>query len=313
MFLRVALFAMLALGIIGAATVAWMVFAVPAAPVVASVTPPPVAKFAFLVAAHPLRAGSLIKPEDLTTDEIAQPEVPAGASRDTSQGRSSLTGAMIRRSLSAGQPIVPEDVVRPGDHGFLAAVLRPEMRAISVAVDTVSGAAGLIWPGDRVDLILTQALEDPTLAIGRRVAAETVLSDVRVIAVDQQLVQGQAPDGSVAPANRTATLEVTAAQAERVLVAGRLGKLSLSVLSADGSRDSTASAGQAEKPPVLSTAKPNPSPITAIKDSAGPAKQTQGVTWAGDVSPALGSSEVRSAPVMVHVYQGGADSKEFHF
>jgi pilus assembly protein CpaB len=100
---------------------------------------------------------------------------------------------MIRRSVSEGQPILPSDVVRPGDHGFLAAVPGPNMRAITVAVDAVSGTAGLIWPGDRIDLILTQMLDDPALAAGRRVAAETVLSDVRVIAVDQQIVQGQAP------------------------------------------------------------------------------------------------------------------------
>ena len=64
------------------------------------------------------------------------------------------------------------------------------MRAVTVAVDATTGAAGLIWPGDRVDLILTQTIQEATLPLGRRVAAETVLSDVRVIAIDQQLVQG---------------------------------------------------------------------------------------------------------------------------
>ena len=148
-----------------------------------------------------------------------------GASNDTPQGRGSLTGSMIRRSLGEGQAIIPADVIRPGDHGFLAAVLGPNMRAITVAVDAVSGTAGLIWPGDRVDLILTQALDDPALTAGRRVAAETVLSDARVIAIDQQIVQGQAPENTLTPPTRTATLEVTAAAAERVLVAARLGKL----------------------------------------------------------------------------------------
>jgi pilus assembly protein CpaB len=182
------------------------------------------------------------------------------------------------------------------------------MRAVSVAVDAVSGSAGLIWPGDRVDLILTQALDDPTLTAGRRVAAETVLSDARVIAVDQQLVQGQAPDGAVAPANRTATLEVTPAQAERVLVAGRLGKLSLSVLSAD--RSVTASAVRATAlPPLAANSK------SSSKDGGpgAPRQQTGGVTWAGDVSPALDSGEARNPPVMVHIFQGGSESKEFHF
>ena len=84
--------------------------------------------------------------------------------------------------------------MRPGDHGFLAAVLKQGMRAVTVGVDAVSGTAGLIWPGDRVDVILTQSMDDPKLPPGRRVAAETVLQDARVIAIDQVLVQGGVPD-----------------------------------------------------------------------------------------------------------------------
>jgi len=84
---------------------------------------------------------------------------------------------MVRQSLPAGTPILPGAVIRPGDHGFLAAVLRPGMRAVSVGVDAVTGTAGLIWPGDRVDLLLTQSLSGANLPPGRQVAAETVLSD----------------------------------------------------------------------------------------------------------------------------------------
>ena len=86
--------------------------------------------------------------------------------------RTGLTGAMVRRSLGAGEFLLATDVMRPGDHGFLAAVLGPDMRAASVGVDNVSGSAGLIWPGDRVDLILTQSLDDPALPPARKVAAE---------------------------------------------------------------------------------------------------------------------------------------------
>jgi pilus assembly protein CpaB len=314
MLLRIALFAMLAVGIVGAGAIAWVVLAAPSSGTVQAGAPAaPVLKSVVLVAAHPLRAGSLVKPEDLAAQEIVTADMQAGASRDTPQNRASLTGSMIRRSLSEAQPILPADVVHPGDHGFLSAVLGQDMRAITVAVDAVSGTAGLIWPGDRIDLILTQALDDPTLAAGRRVAAETVLSDARVIAIDQQIVQGQAPDGTVAPANRTATLEVTAAQAERVLVAGRLGKLSLSVLSANRRAD-TAATGPAAAPmsPVTDL---KTSPVVALKPgvTTGPGQQRVGVTWAGDVSPALGSGVTPSAPVMVHIFQGGSDSKEFHF
>ncbi len=308
MLLRIALFAMLAFGVVGGGLVVWTLLAVPAAPVVDASAPPPTAKAVMLVASRSLRAGSLIKPEDLAVLETVRADMPFGASLDTPQSRGGLTGAMIRRSLGEGQPILPADVVHPGDHGFLAAVLAPNMRAVTVAVDAVSGTAGLIWPGDRVDLILTQSMDDPSLAAGRKVAAETVLNDARVIAVDQQIVQGQSPDGAAVPTNhtdRTATLEVTAAQAERVLVAGRLGKLSLSVLAADRGADGAAIAASALGAPArLAPAATAPSSVRPIG---------AGVTWAGDVSPALGSGAARTAPSKVQVFPGGGDTKEFHF
>jgi pilus assembly protein CpaB len=257
-------------------------------------------KVSVLVAARSLRAGSLLKPEDIASKDVLDADEPSGASLDTAQNRSSLTGAMVRRTLADGQVLLPQDLVRPGDHGFLAAVLGPNMRAVTVAVDAVSGTAGLIWPGDRVDLILTQTMDNPALAAGKRVAAETVLSDARVIAIDQQIVQGQAPDGTVAQANRTATLEVTAAQAERVLVAGRLGKLSLSVLSAD-----RAGADQVSQQPTAPAGSVGAD--TSGKQATGP------VTWAGDVSPALDADASRSPAPAVHVFSGGSDGKDYHF
>ena len=111
-------------------------------------------------------------------------------SADNAESAARPAGAMVRRSLSAGDPLRSGDVMRPGDHGFLSAVLEPGMRAVTVGVDAITGAAGLIWPGDRVDLILTQTIQEASMPMGHRVAAETVLSNVRVIAIDQQLVQG---------------------------------------------------------------------------------------------------------------------------
>jgi pilus assembly protein CpaB len=246
--------------------------------------PSPPTKVTVLAAAHPLRAGSLLKPEDLTSKEIAVDDRRSGMSVDDADTRRALSGAMVRRSMSAGEPIRFGDVMRPGDHGFLAAVLEAGMRAVTVGVDATTGAAGLIWPGDRVDLILTQTIQEATLPIGRRVAAETVLSDARVIAIDQQLVQGADSSNNDAQA-RTVTLEVTEEQAERVSVATRLGRLSLAVRSADAP------------------------PTTGVKASSGP-----NTTWAADVSPALGA-EPPPAPTQntIHVYQGSAEAKEFKF
>ena len=67
-----------------------------------------------------------------------------------------VAGAMVRRSLAPNEPILAGDVLNPGDRGFLAAVLGTGMRAVTVGVDPVSGTAGLIWPGDHVDVVLTQ-------------------------------------------------------------------------------------------------------------------------------------------------------------
>jgi pilus assembly protein CpaB len=278
MILRLVFFAIMALGLAGFGAVAWV-----------STRPPPPdaattagsATVIVLVAAHPVRAGNLLKPEDLIGKAMAARQMGDDGSLDTPDARHALAGAMVRRSLDAGDIVRMKDVMRPGDHGFLAAVLGPGMRAVSVGVDAVTGTAGLIWPGDRVDLILTQAIGDASLPVGRRIVAETVVSDVRVIAIDQQLMEGVAPDGAESKA-RTVTMEVTSAEAERVSVAIRLGRLSLAVRSAD-------------HPP-------------------GPASpDSPKTTWASDVSPALGTDVAKGTHSIIHVFQGAADGKEFQF
>jgi pilus assembly protein CpaB len=239
--------------------------------------PPPTTKV--LAAAHPLRAGNLLKYDDIQPHDVLASEVPAGARADTPQARADLVGAMVRRGLQPQDILLPSDILRPGDHGFLAAVLQPGMRATTVGVDAVSGTAGLIWPGDHVDVILTQVSEDQTLPAARRASAETVLGDVRVIAIDQQLMQGATGSSTEQGTTHTVTLEVTDAQAERVALAARLGHLSLIVRAAD-----------------------------TLPDAQGGKPQT---TWGGDVSPAL--NQGRSAGRVMRAYQGTTEGKEFRF
>lgn len=285
MLLRIALFALIALGLGGFGTVAWISLRGDGATTAAQAAPVPVAaKASVLSAARPLRAGTLLKPEDIGSSELPVTELPRGARPDTPADRGALLGAMVRRSLGVGDTLLPADVMRPGDHGFLAAVLGNGMRAVSVGVDAVSGTAGLIWPGDNVDLILTQTLDDSSLPASRRVSGETVLHRVRVIAIDQQLLQGASATADTQLA-RTVTLEVTPSQAERVQVAVRLGRLSLAVVSAD---------------------------ITA-EGQGGPAGKVQSgtVTWGGDVSSALQGKPGTSSTL--RVYQGTTEPKEFKF
>jgi len=277
--LRVAVLLLMGLGLFGFGAVAWFgLTPAPSAPV-AQVEPPaavaPPVTRPILVAARPLRAGTLLKPDDITARDVAEADIPSGGRMDTPLARAELIGGMVRRLVPAQEALRPSDVMRPGEHGFLAAVLTPGMRAVTVSVDAVSGTAGLIWPGDRVDLILTQQVEE------RRVFSETVLQDVRVIAIDQQIMQGDIPGTAESRPARTVTLEVDLPQAERVTVATRLGRLALTVRSAE-----QAPAG-ARAPSLPAT------------------------TWGADVSPAL--AQGRGGGSTVRVYGGNTDGKEFRF
>jgi pilus assembly protein CpaB len=276
MILRIVLVGLLALGLAGFGTVAWLDLH-PTKPHAVAVVQP----VEILAAAQFLHAGSLIQPANLTAAAFKPGAVPAGAVKDTPANRSLYTGAMVRQSLAANAPILPGAVIRPGDHGFLAAVLHPGMRAVSVGVDAVTGTAGLIWPGDRVDLLLTQSLSGANLPPGRQVAAETVLSNVRVIATDQRLVQGARSDNKSPGLARTVTLEVTPEQAERVAVAAHLGPLSLVVRSSQSGGD-------------IRTSPPPP-------------------VWGNEVSPALaaGTTPTAATPDRIAIYQGPSQKTEF--
>ncbi len=299
--------------------VAWLSLS-PAAPVAVVADappppPPPPARKVVLAWARPIQAGILIKPEDIATVDLPVTELPAGVRPDTVQARSEMIGGMVRRGVLAQAPLLAAEVLRPSDGGFLAAVLAPEHRAVSVAVDAVSGTAGLIWPGDRVDLILTQETGEQGTPVGRRTFGETVLKDVRVIAVDQQLAHGVTPDaGTTAQSNRTVTLEVLPEAAERVAVAVRLGRVSLTVRAAvvakpapsEGDAAVTISNAPAVRP-ALQVMAPQ---VGALATKSPP------TTWGYDVSPALGQRAGPSAPARsntVKVFQGGGGEKEFKF
>jgi len=135
-----------------------------------------------------------------------------------------VIGAVVRRGISAGEPIARGQIIKPGDRGFLAAVLRPGFRAMSVRIDATSSIAGLVFPGDRVDLILTHEI---TRGKTNRRASETVLSNVRILAIDQILddQNGQARVG------KNATFELTQKQTEMLAIVSDLGKLSLALRS----------------------------------------------------------------------------------
>jgi pilus assembly protein CpaB len=143
---------------------------------------------------------------------------------------SELIGTVVRTEVSAGQPITRGSLVRPGERGFLAAALGPGMRAVSVPVSATSGVAGFVFPGDRVDIVLTQEVEGGGDGAPLR-ASETIFRNVRVLAVDQRLDARNDEGDSVAQPGSNVTLEATPRMAERIAVAQTLGQLSLSLRS----------------------------------------------------------------------------------
>jgi pilus assembly protein CpaB len=147
-----------------------------------------------------------------------------------------LVGTVARLPIAAGQPMTNARIVRPGEQGFLAAALKPGMRAITVGVSEISGIAGLVFPGDRVDLLLTHEVPGAGgQGDDKRHVSETVLENIRVLAIDQSLSHQSDPKNAAAPVpaavGKTATIEVNPKQAEMVAVAGTLGALSLSLRS----------------------------------------------------------------------------------
>jgi pilus assembly protein CpaB len=157
--------------------------------------------------------------------------IPQGAILETPESKAGLPGSLIRRFVEAGSPVTLQDILRPRDRGFLASVLAPDSRAISIKVDEEAGVSGLIRPGDHVDVVLTQVFEKVDTA--RRALSETVLRNVRVIAIDQEIVQGARPiSGMAGKQTQTVSLELAQEQVKKITVAKQLGTLSLAVRAA---------------------------------------------------------------------------------
>jgi len=139
-----------------------------------------------------------------------------------------INGTVVRNAITAGQPITRGSLVAPGDRGFLAAALSPGMRAVSVPVREQTGVAGFVFPGDRVDLVLTQkvsGLEGPDLSV-----SETIIKNLRVLATDQNATSRTDEAGNTIVSKfKLVTLEATPTIAEKITVSQTIGTISLSL------------------------------------------------------------------------------------
>ena len=189
-----------------------------------------------------LAPGHILRADDLAPLAWPAGDPPAGAILEGTPEANRLAGSVTRRAFAAGELVVPGTVIAPGERGFLAAIVAPGHRAMAIAVDATSAASGLIWPGDRVDVILTQEIKEDGVPLSERVVSETILTDTRVLSTDQNMnTAAQTPQPNSAdkavdaaapkpvPVPTTVTLELSPAQAERVTVAATLGKLHLTL------------------------------------------------------------------------------------
>jgi len=222
-----------------------------------------------LVAATALEPRTLLRAQDVIWKRLTGPAVPGVILRPTEVQRrdkplideetqTAVYGAVLRTRIEAGAPITNDLIVKPGERDFLRVVLTEGHRAVSIPVKTGGAGAGLLVPGDQVDVILTQKFSEKDERMARRSVAETVVEDLRVLAIDEQKGKTNMVAGD--EFGRIVTLQVTPEQAQKINVATELGRLSLTL------RPTGAI------PAVAANGKPN----------------LQAAVWAGDVSPALG-------------------------
>ncbi len=281
MSLRRILFVMIALCVSGGTIVLGRIWLQPPQVVAAAALPAPVETATrILVAQGTLAAGQFVRAENLRWQAWPTAGIAAGYAVEGKSRIEDLIGAVVRIAINDGEPVTDGRIVRPGDRGFMAAVLTPGYRAITVPVTVSSGLAGFVFPGDRVDLLLTMSVQAEDKAKLQRHASETLLTDLRVLAVDQR-ADDQNKEVVVA---KTATIEVTPKQAETIAVATDLGTLSLSLRSLGHGEGSD--------------------PLPAASQ-----------TWDSDATHILGPPGTKDAaapPIKVSVVRGG-DVKEQEF
>jgi pilus assembly protein CpaB len=201
----------------------------------------------------------------------------------------SLIGTVVRNEITAGQPVTQGSLIKPGERGFLAAALGPGMRAITVQVNQTSGVAGFIFPGDRVDLMMSQDVQGggdgPPLAV-----SETILKNVRVLATDQR-TSGMDDEGKPdVKSASTVTLEVTPKMAEKIQLASHVGTLSLALRSIADNRQELESAIASGEVKVPEGSDPKAEKQMILAVASQPVDSTPTFTVGGDVSRFLRST-----------------------
>jgi pilus assembly protein CpaB len=138
------------------------------------------------------------------------------------------SGAIVRNPISAGEPLRESKVIKSKGSGYMAAILPSGMRALSTEISPETGAGGFILPNDRVDVILSRREKNPDKGGADIINSEILLSNVRVLAIDQAPKE---KDGANALVGKTVTLELKPDQAETLTRARQSGMLALALRS----------------------------------------------------------------------------------
>jgi pilus assembly protein CpaB len=230
--------------------------------------PPPAATEQVLVAARELNFGSVLQPADLSWQDWPKNVSAQGVIRksETPNGMDEVKDSVVRGSFLQGEPIRREKLFKGGASGFLSAILNPGFRAVAITIDDngANSAGKFILPNDRVDVLRTYRDEDAAkTGSGDAFISETLVTNVRVLAIGQN---AQDKGGQPFASGVTATLELDPRQAETIVLAQRVGQLSLVLRSMQDSQ-------QAEGPTSIPHEDHNRA-VTVVR--AGVATQSRG-------------------------------------
>ena len=189
-----------------------------------------------LVASNDIQTGYFLKKDDLEWqswpgDNINKNYTQKENEQSAESQMDLFLGSVAKAPISAGEPILAGRIVKPGARGFMAAVLKPGYRAVSISINSRTGISGFIFPGDSVDLLLTHTVEENAPGNeGEPIqiqATETVLTDIRVLAIDTAMTN----ETNTPSIGKIATFEVLPKQAEKIALMSRMGELSLALRS----------------------------------------------------------------------------------
>ncbi len=272
-----------------------------------------------LVARKALPVGTIIDAESLAFQawpkELVQNAYYTEGAPDADVTK--LIGTVVRNPVTAGQPLTKGALVGPNDRGFLAAALGPVMRAVTVPVSATTGVAGFIFPGDRVDMVLTQNVEGggdgPALKV-----SETIVRNLRVLATDQRIDSKDEEGKTVVKSTSTVTVEATPRIAEKISVSQSMGSLSLVLRSiadnaseleravASGDVKVPAGTNPAEERKMLLTIANQPADSNTTYVTGGDVSrfQRRSVPGRADAAPATGAANAQTGANAVGLVTG---------